>query len=201
MCGRASMTICSAQSRSLKSGTSTSMMIDGFAARTASMVCLKCSAPPSRRSSRATAVITTWRKFRRWVASATRCGSSASSASGRAVLTAQKPQARVHFSPAIMKVAVPWLQHSQRFGHWASSQTVTNLRSVIRDLVDQKTGLLGRRTLIHEGFLSRCNTGSILIFGPQLLIAAESRGEGGLGKVESGGGVLDRSCCGLFFLV
>jgi hypothetical protein len=55
-------------------------------------------------------------------------------------------------------------------------------------LVDQKTGLLGRRTLIHEGFFSRCNTGSILIFGPQLLIAAESRGEGGLGKVESGGG-------------
>ena len=29
----------------------------------------------------------------------------------------QLAQARVQRSPAIMKVAVPWLQHSQRFGH------------------------------------------------------------------------------------
>src|SRR6266849_4181611 len=58
------------------------------------------------------------------VAEATRWGSSASSAYGLAVDTAQKPQARVQRSPAIMKVAVPLLQHSQWFGHLALSQTV-----------------------------------------------------------------------------
>jgi hypothetical protein len=47
-------------------------------------------------------------------------------------VTAQKPQARVQRSPAIMKVAVPALQHSQRFGHCASSQTVCSLRSEMR---------------------------------------------------------------------
>lgn len=106
-------------------------------------------------------------RFMRDVASAMRAGSSDSRASGLAVLTAQKPHARVHLSPAIMKVAVPWPQHSQRFGHWASSQTVTSLRSVMRDLVDQKAGLLGRRTLIQSGFLSRWRVGSMFIFGPQ----------------------------------
>src|SRR5690606_3804585 len=106
----------------------------------------------------------------RRVASATRAGSSDSRASGRAVLTAQKPQARVHLSPAIMKVAVPWPQHSQRFGHGASSQTVTSLRSVMRDFVDQRAGLLGSRTLIQDGFLSRWRAGSIFIFGPQALM-------------------------------
>ena len=38
---------------------------------------------------------------------------SLASAKGLAVDTAQKPQARVQRSPAIMKVAVPLLQHSQ----------------------------------------------------------------------------------------
>jgi hypothetical protein len=60
----------------------------------------------------------------RRVASATRSGSSVSKGKGFAVLTAQNPQARVHRSPAIMKVAVPLLQHSQWFGHFALSQTV-----------------------------------------------------------------------------
>src|SRR6478735_6031493 len=108
----------------------------------------------------------------RFTAVATRWGSSASSAKGFAVFTAQKPQARVQRSPAIMKVAVPCPQHSQRFGHCASSHTVTSFRSVMRDFVDQNAGLFGRRTLIHEGFLSRCNAGSIFIFGPQLLMSA-----------------------------
>jgi hypothetical protein len=49
----------------------------------------------------------------RRVASATRLGSSASSGNGLAVDTAQKPQARVQRSPAIMNVAVPFSQHSQ----------------------------------------------------------------------------------------
>jgi hypothetical protein len=72
----------------------------------------KCSAPPSE-IVRATAVMTTCLRRIRWVASATRAGSSASRGSGLAVDTAQKWQARVQLSPAIMKVAVPLLQHSQ----------------------------------------------------------------------------------------
>ena len=164
------MHILSAQSRSLKSGTRTSMMMPGFTALTALMVCWKCSAPPSLRSSRATAVMTTCFRFMRLVASATRIGSSSSSASGLAVLTAQNPQARVHLSPAIMKVAVPWPQHSHRLGHWASSHTVTRSRSLIMDLVSQNTGLFGKRTLIHDGFLSVWRVGSIFILGPAQLM-------------------------------
>ena len=65
----------------------------------------------------------------RFVASATRKGSSASKARGLAVLTAQKPHALVHRSPAIMNVAVPLLQHSQWLGHLALSQTVWSFSS------------------------------------------------------------------------
>ena len=121
----------------------------------ASMVRAKCSAPPSRRSSRATAVTTTCFKRIRVTASTTRAGSSASRANGLAVVTAQKPQALVQRSPAIMNVAVPALQHSQRFGHWASSQTVCNRRSEMRALVEKNTGLEGSRTLIQSGFLAK----------------------------------------------
>ena len=46
-------------------------------------------------------------------------------------VTAQNPQARVQRSPAIIIVAVPWLQHSQRFGHCALSQTVC--KTQVRD--------------------------------------------------------------------
>ena len=63
-------------------------------------------------------------------------------------------------SPAIMKVAVPWLQHSQRFGHCADSHTVCNRRSEISAFVEKKTGLEGSRTLIHSGFFAWCNDGS-----------------------------------------
>jgi hypothetical protein len=42
-----------------------------------------------------------------------------------AVLTWQKPQARVQRSPLIMNVAVPSAQHSNMFGQPASSHTVT----------------------------------------------------------------------------
>ena len=125
------------------------------------MVSEKCFAPPSARSSRATAVMTTCFNFIRRIASATRAGSSESKAKGLAVETAQKPQARVHLSPAIMNVAVPWLQHSQRFGHCADSQTVCSRRSEISALVEKKTGFDGSRTLIHSGFLAWCNDGSI----------------------------------------
>src|SRR5437764_11976937 len=105
--------------------------------------------------------MTTCFKFIRRTASATRLGSSPSSANGFAVVTAQKPHARVQRSPAIMKVAVPWLQHSQRFGHCALSQTVCNRKSEISALVEKKTGFDGNRTLIHGGFCAWCRLGSI----------------------------------------
>src|SRR6478672_10973405 len=77
---------------------------------------------------------------------APRFGSSSSSVNGFAVVTAQNPHARVQRSPAIIKVAVPWLQHSQRFGHCALSQTVCNRKSEMSALVEKKTGFDGSRT-------------------------------------------------------
>src|SRR5262245_10772937 len=136
------------------------MMIDESISRIAVIVCAKCSDPPSFRSSRATAVMTTCFKFIRPTASATRLGSSSSNANGFAVVTAQNPHARVQRSPAIMNVAVPWLQHSQRFGHWALSQTVCNRKSEISALVEKKTGFEGSRTLIQGGFCAWCSIGS-----------------------------------------
>src|SRR5437588_11310320 len=105
--------------------------------------------------------MTTCFNFIRCTASATRWGSSASSANGFAVVTAQNPHARVQRSPAIMNVAVPWLQHSQRFGQWALSQTVCSRRSEMSVFVEKKTGLDGSRTLIHEGFFAWWSEGSI----------------------------------------
>src|ERR1043166_5905989 len=105
--------------------------------------------------------MTTCFNFIRRTASATRIGSSSSSTNGFAVVTAQNPQARVHRSPAIMKGAVPWLQHSQRFGHCALSQTVCSRKSEISALVEKKTGFDGSRTLIQDGFCAWCNAGSI----------------------------------------
>jgi hypothetical protein len=106
-------------------------------------------------------VITTCFKFIRRTAWATRSGSSPSSANGFAVVTAQNPHARVQRSPAIMNVAVPWLQHSQRFGHCALSQTVCSRRSEMSALVEKKTGFDGKRTLIQEGLCAWCSAGSI----------------------------------------
>src|SRR5216110_2259836 len=105
--------------------------------------------------------MTTCFNFIRRTASATSAGSSSSSANGFAVVTAQNPQARVQRSPAIIIVAVPWLQHSQRFGHCALSQTVCSRKSEISALVEKKTGFEGNRTLIHGGFFAWCNAGSI----------------------------------------
>ncbi len=129
------------------------MIMFGSTPRTASIVLAKCSAPPSATSSRATAVMTTCLRFRRRMASATRCGSSTSSGNGLAVETAQNPQARVQRSPAIMKVAVPWLQHSQRFGHWALSHTVCSLRSEIEFLRREEDGIGGKAHLDPFRFL------------------------------------------------
>ena len=82
-------------------------------------------APPSFWSSRFTDVMTACFSPMRPMASATRAGSVGSGGRpGSPVLTAQKPHARVHTSPRIMKVAVPRFQHSPMFGQRASSQTV-----------------------------------------------------------------------------
>src|SRR5437899_13056761 len=105
--------------------------------------------------------MTTCFNFIRVTASATRSGSSSSSANGFAVVTAQNPQARVQRSPAIMQVAVPWLQHSQRFGHCALSHTVCKRRSEMSAFVEKKTGFDGSRTFIQDGFCAWCNDGTI----------------------------------------
>ena len=76
------------------------------------MVSAKTQAPPSARSSRATEVITTWRRRSCCTARATRPGSSRSSSVGRPVSTAQKRQARVQMRPRMRKVAVRFSQHS-----------------------------------------------------------------------------------------
>jgi len=60
-----------------------------------------------------------------------------------------------------MNVAVPWLQHSHRFGHCALSQTVCNRKSEISAFVEKKTGFDGSRTLIQGGFCAWCKAGSI----------------------------------------
>ena len=101
------------------------MVVVGQRARMARMVCAKCSAPPSARSSRSTEVTTIWASPSLKVASATCSGSDASSAPGMPVLTLQKAQARVQVSPMIMKVACFLSQHSPIFGQPASSHTVT----------------------------------------------------------------------------
>ena len=106
----------------------------GLRSRIARIVSAKIGAPPSGRSSRATLVTTTCSRPIAPTASATRRGSSSSNQVGRPVLTAQKPQARVHVSPRIMIVAVRWSQHSPMFGQWASSQTVLRLRPRRRPL-------------------------------------------------------------------
>src|SRR2546428_11633544 len=109
--------------------------------------------------------MTTCLNFIRRTASATRSGSSSSRANGFAVVIAQNPQARVQRSPAIIIVAVPWLQHSQRFGHCALSQTVCRRRSEISALVEKNTGFEGRRTLIQGGLCAWGSAGSIFAQG------------------------------------
>lgn len=112
ICGRAAISVWMEEGFSFKSEASTSMIVEGLAFLTALITWAKCAAAPSGKSSRVTMVITAWRSFMCTTASATCCGSSGSSGPGLAVRVAQNPQARVHRSPAIMNVAVPWFQHS-----------------------------------------------------------------------------------------
>jgi len=57
----------------------------------------------------------------------------------------------VHFSPAIMKVAVPLLQHSQWFGHLALSHTVFNRNSLSSARVREKALVCGNVIRSHAG--------------------------------------------------
>ena len=108
-----------------KSEGSTSIRQAGAAARIAPTVRAIAPAPPSRRSSRATMVTTTWRSPIRTTDSATRRGSSRSTPPGNPVRTEQNRQRRVQTLPSIMKVAVPCVpQHSWMLGQRASSHTV-----------------------------------------------------------------------------
>ena len=66
-------------------------------------------------------------------------GSSASSHPlGLPVLTEQNWHALVQVSPITINVAVPLDQHSERFGHLASSQTVLNCRLLTLDFINSK---------------------------------------------------------------
>src|SRR3954470_16880169 len=100
------------------------------------------------------------------VASATRSGSSDSSGKGLAVVTAQNPQARVQRSPAIMKVAVPLLQHSQWFGQRALSQTVWRFSSCNSERVRAKLSLVGRDKRSQAGSRGRAENAAVLGEGP-----------------------------------
>src|SRR5699024_10899744 len=102
-----------------------SIVVPGFFLRTWRPVSAKTAATPSFKSSLATAVMTTCFNPITFTESATRSGSPQSSSFGNPVFTAQKRQPRVQVSPKIIKVAVCLsLQHSSKFGHLASSQTV-----------------------------------------------------------------------------
>ena len=81
---------------------------------------------------------------------ASRRGSSASSGLGLPWATSQKLQQRVHTSPMIMKVAVPWPKHSWMFGQLASSQTVTRRFSRNFDSAPAPRCRLGIRTRIQR---------------------------------------------------
>ena len=95
----------------------------GFNARTSFTHSAKWPAPRSGKSSRSTEVITTYFNFISWMVSANLRGSSGSGGKGLPCATSQKGQRRVQIAPRIIKVAVPWLKHSCKFGQDASSHT------------------------------------------------------------------------------
>ena len=115
--------------RPRKSGVRISICVAGDSSRVFRMQSTKCAAPPSRRSSRSTLVMTTYFSCSAAMVLARLSGSSASSGSGRPWPTSQNGQRRVHLSPMIMNVAVPLPKHSPMFGHEASSHTVCSLCS------------------------------------------------------------------------
>ena len=82
-------------------------------------------------------------------------GSSALTGNGRPWATSQNGQRRVQIAPKIIKVAVPWLKHSDKFGQDASSHTEFRLCLRIAPLISSmRAELLGSFTRNHFGFLS-----------------------------------------------
>ena len=154
MSGPAATTVAAAPSLRRKSGVSTSMVVAGVAARMARIVCAKCSAPPSARSSRSTDVMTTCASPSSATAAATLVGSALSNGPGSPVATLQKAQARVQVSPMIIMVAWLCAQHSPMLGQAASSHTVTSpcARST-RRVSPSRPPAAGTRTRIQSGFL------------------------------------------------
>ena len=153
-----------------KSGVRISMRISGDCARVSRMQSTKCWAPPSRRSSRSTEVITTYFRPMSAMVAASLSGSAASGGLGRPWATSQNEQRRVQTSPRIMKVAVPWPKHSWMFGQLASSHTVTRRFSRSLAFSAATAPLDGMRTRIHDGLRStgtsaNC-TGERLILSP-----------------------------------
>src|SRR5207237_2577314 len=67
------------------------------------------------------------------------------------VSTSQNRQTRVHLAPISMMVAVPAFQHSPRFGHFASSQTVARRCCLTSALTRAKAAPVGAFALSHGG--------------------------------------------------
>src|SRR5690606_33560911 len=93
---------------------------------------------------------------------------------GFPVLTWQNLQARVQVSPRIITVAVRALQHSEMFGHFASSQTVERpfSRRLLR--MSLKSSPCGSFTLSHSGLrwyfsLSKYVTAMVSTYHNQVL--------------------------------
>ena len=106
----------------------------------------KCCAPPSRRSSRSTLVITTYVSLSAaMVSREVGAAPPRRAASGRPCATSQNGQRRVQMSPRIMKVAVPLPKHSPMFGQEASSHTVCSFCSRRMRLISWKRESGSRR--------------------------------------------------------
>ncbi len=148
-----------------KSGVSTSTVVPGLNSRMARIVCAKCSAPPSARSSRSTDVITTCLRPSFATARPTFAGSSESSGPGNPVFTLQKAQARVQVSPMIIMVACLFAQHSPILGQPASSQTVCSRCSRTIALVSAYSRLTGAFTRIQSGLRCTAESGRCAFSG------------------------------------
>ena len=191
--GRSPKTTSSASGSPLQSGMSTSTDTPGVRARIARITAANSAAPPSGRSSRATAVTTANRSPMRSTASATRSGSIGSVGSGWRVSTRQNPQARVQRSPLIMNVAVPSDQHSDRFGQPASSHTVTRSSSRIVLRMAMTSSVSWTLARIHSGL-------RLLMSRPSVTPASASRPARRavvpLSVTGTGAASVERSCRG-----
>ena len=110
----------------LKSGTSNSIFMSFISFLIVLTTFLKCSAPPSGKSSLVTEVITTYFKPKFFMVFANLTGSSLSVSKGLPCVVAQKAQFLEQTSPNIIKVAVLCLKHSPILGHFAAWHTVCN---------------------------------------------------------------------------